>query len=146
MTLGIHILLVISTFFTAFYDHDLQEDLAVIVHESVDVESIDKDDLLEIYTLNRQNWRGDTNIIVSDYKGNSDVRDIFYDYIGTNVNSIKRIWLRAQFTGRTTPPNIVKSIDEMIESVLDRPGTIGYVPMSKVPEGAKVLLRINHEH
>ena len=143
--LGLHIVLYAALLFPLPEYHDIQEDLAVIVHESVDTGTIDKDDLLEIYTLNKQNWRDDSRIIVSDYKGNSDLRRAFYDELGTSVNSVKRIWLRAQFTGRTLPPSIVKSVDEMIKKVIERPGTVGYVPLSQVPEGVRVIMEISHE-
>ncbi len=120
----------------------VNEDVAIIVQESVNVTAISKAELIEIYTLRRNVWSGGNRITVSDYKGSSEIRDLFYSYIDIRLSAIKRLWLKEQFTGRSLPPKVVKSVDEMTKLVINNPGTIGYVPVSKVPDGVKVLLVI----
>lgn len=121
---------------------DLNESVAVIVHESVSVSSFSKNDLIEIYTLRRSSWSDGSRITITDYKGESQIRDEFYSYIDIRVSAIKRLWLKEQFTGKSLPPKVVKSVDEMTKLVIENPGTIGYVPVSEIPEGAKVLMVI----
>ncbi len=120
-----------------------QVSISIIVHESIDTSSIDKDELLDIYTLSKQRWEDNSRIQVADYKGSPAIRALFYDELNTSSNNIKRIWLRAQFTGRSTPPKVVNSVDEMIEIIIDFPGTIGYVPSTSVPANVKVLIEID---
>ena len=121
---------------------DLNESVAIIVHESIAVSSFNKNDLVEIYTLRRSSWSDGSRIIITDYKGESQLRDEFYSYIDIQVSAIKRLWLKEQFTGRSLPPKVVKSVDEMSKLVTENPGTIGYVPVSDIPEGVRVLLII----
>ncbi len=119
------------------------EIIAVIVHESVDTKNLDINDLINIYTLSRQNWENNDRIRVADYKGSPSYRRDFYDALDTTPNNIKRIWLRAQFTGRSIPPKIVNSIEDMVELVIENPGTIGYVPLSQVPANSKIIMQID---
>lgn len=121
----------------------LAEPIAVIVHESVDTAPIDNEDLLDIYTLSMQRWDDNTRIRVADYKGSQEIRLQFYDVLDTTPNNIKRIWLRAQFTGRSIPPKTVSTINEMLELVRNNPGTIGYIPLSQVPPDVIILLEID---
>lgn len=121
------------------------DSIAVIVNSSIDHPDLSKEQLLNIYTLRARNWKNGVRVVVSDYKGNPILREQFYNYLGTNIKTIKKIWLKAQFTGRITPPQTVDSIQEMIELVVNHPGTIGYVPLSQVPESVNVLIILSHE-
>lgn len=145
----IHIILLVIAWLglTALSEKPVEreENIAVIVSSTVDQDSISKDVLLNIYTLRVRNWDDGTRITVSDYRGSSDLRNEFYHYLGTQVNTIKKVWLRAQFTGKITPPRTVDSVDEMISLVIDNPGTIGYVPIDQVPENTTILLIIAHD-
>ncbi len=118
------------------------EAICVIVHESVKTVVISQQQLLDIYTLNAQNWGDGKKIVVTDFKGEGPMRERFYTFIAIKPNDIKRIWLRKQFSGSGTPPLTVSSEEEMIEKILNRPGTIGYVSASKVPPGTRVLATI----
>ncbi len=132
----------IFQFSAALAQESNQQIIAIIVHESIETRTIDIDDLLDIYTLSKQRWDNNDRIRVADYKGSPAIRDYFYNRLNTNSNNIKRIWLRAQFTGRTTPPIIVNTANEMVETVVENPGTIGYVPLNIVPENVQILLEI----
>ena len=120
----------------------VDEDIAVIVSSTISESALKKEDILSIYSLRTLNWGNGSRIMLSDYKGNSDIRNRFYSYLGTQINTIKRIWLKAQFTGKITPPQTFSSTDEMIKTILEQPGMIGYVPLSKVTENTTVLLVI----
>jgi len=119
------------------------EPIVIIVNESIEIDQIDINELIDIYTLSKQRWDDNTRIRVADYKGSQDIRDTFYNALHTTPNNIKKIWLRAQFTGRSIPPIVVDSVDEMWKVVLENPGTIGYVPFNQVPVNAKILLQID---
>ena len=139
-----NILLSILLFFSVLipWDNGLQEEIAVIVHNSVKTETIDPKRLLDIYTLNFQSWNDGKRIQIADFKGDSDLRSKFYSHINLDAQDIKRVWLRKQFSGKSLPPSTVRDEDEMIQLVISKPGTIGYVSKSKVPEGAKIVMLI----
>lgn len=135
-------------FMGLFFNSDpapLQENVAVIVSNDVNVETINRVDLLEIYTMRRLYWNDGSRIYVADYKGSSEIRSTFYNFIQIRVNAIKKIWLKEQFTGRSLSPRIVDDVDEMLKYVDENPGMIGYVPESMVNENVKILITIPYE-
>lgn len=122
-----------------------QERLAVIIHSDIETTTLSMNELLEVYTLRRQNWDDDSRIRVADYKGNNELRRWFYSALNTSPNNVKKIWLRAQFTGLSIPPKVVGSVEDMIKQVLENPGTVGYVPLNEVPPNTLILLEIERE-
>lgn len=134
------ILLLLPAYFSSEFSYT--EDVLVVVHQSVEVEDISKSDLLDLYTLRKGYWGDGDAVYVADYKGKSTLRNEFYDYLGIRLDAIKRIWLKEQFTGNSLPPRVVKNTDEMIELVLENPGTIGYIPRSKLTDELKVVKEI----
>jgi len=140
-------LLYIWILFSAIFDAPVSYvqlgKVAVIVHESVKSDELSSQQLLDIYTLNAQNWSDGKKIYVTDFKGDSEIRTKFYNYMSINKNDMKRIWLRKQFSGSGTPPLTVKTAEEMIEKVLSKPGTVGYVPVDKIPLNTRVIVTID---
>lgn len=114
-------------------------EIAVIVDTSVSTNMLSVDELKQIYTLRKQNWSDGKRIYVADYKGDSKLREDFYTSIDFKIQAIKRIWLRAQFSGRTIPPKVVDTVSEMTMIVTEKPGTIGYIPADQVSEDVKVI-------
>jgi len=143
--LGISQLMLVVIIFQLVVEKEVfaQNSMAVIVHESVETNKLDKNEVLNIYLLRKQLWDSNKRIRIADYKGNSSIRIAFYNFFNTTPTNIKKIWLRAQFTGRSIPPIVVDSVDEMWKVVLENPGTIGYVPINQVPVNAKILLQID---
>jgi ABC-type phosphate transport system substrate-binding protein len=120
--------------------------VAIVVHQSIDTGDFAKNTLKEVYTLRKTTWESRSEkVYVTDYKGNSELRDAFYGYLGVRINDIKRIWLKDQFTGRTLPPKVVRSTKDMIEHITENPGAIGYIPLSEVNDDLKILLVIEDE-
>jgi len=94
-------LLYIWILFSAIFDAPVSYvqlgKVAVIVHESVKSDELSSQQLLDIYTLNAQNWSDGKKIYVTDFKGDSEIRTKFYNYMSINKNDMKRIWLRKKF-------------------------------------------------
>jgi ABC-type phosphate transport system substrate-binding protein len=139
----LYILILFLALFDSPTDSTQIGKVAVIVHESVKSEELTSQQLLDIYTLNAQNWDDGKKIYVTDFKGDSEIRTKFYKYISINKNDMKRIWLRKQFSGSGTPPLTVNTDEEMIDKVLSKPGTIGYVPANKIPPNTRVIVTID---
>ena len=138
------VLLLLSSLFSIPIDLE-DDDIAVIVSSEIQQAEISKEDLINIYTLRKQNWDDGARIYISDYKGNSEIRNRFYDYLGTSVNNIKKIWLRAQFTGKISPPRILGDSSDILDEVINSPGTIGFVPSSMVTEDVTIILLIPND-
>ena len=140
------LLLGLSFFFsTPTYAQETQESISIVINDRIDTKKIDIENLKAIYTLNSQNWEDGNRIRLADYKGDNYLRIQFYEILGLTPSKIKKIWLRAQFTGKSIPPKVVNSISEMIEVVTKYPGTVGYLPSSRVTADMNVLFEIRNE-
>ncbi|MBO6536268.1 MAG: hypothetical protein JJ966_08605 [Balneolaceae bacterium] len=122
-----------------------EESISIVVHESIETDAINIAQLKAFYTLNTLNWKDGNRIRLADYKGDNYLRIRFYSKLDLTPSKIKKIWLRAQFTGKSIPPNVVNSVAEMIEAVTDLPGTIGYVPTSRVSPDMRILFEISND-
>ncbi|MEO1021150.1 MAG: hypothetical protein AAFW89_01285 [Bacteroidota bacterium] len=147
----LHIILVLCSFIkpgTSFTSNNHPDkkhhEHVVLVVSSKDIKEteLNKNEILDIYTLKKQNWSNGTRIRVVDFKGNNHLRSTFYDYLDIRIPSIKRIWLKEQFTGKSLPPIIVKEVEDMLKIIRETPGTIGYIPADSLTSDLKVLERI----
>lgn len=119
------------------------ETIRVIVHESVSINEIDANGLLDIYLLNSQNWGDGSKIYVTDFKGSNELKNRFYELLKMKPAEIQKIWLKKQFSGKAIPPTTVNSEEELIKRVVATKGAIGYVTSTTLPEGVKVIARFN---
>lgn len=127
------------------FGQEAKENISIVVNHTITTQEIDTERLKSIYTLNTQNWDDGNRIRLADYKGDNYLRIQFYETLGLTPSKIKKIWLRAQFTGKSIPPKVVNSISEMIEMVTKNPGTVGYLPSSRVTADMNVLFEIRNE-
>jgi ABC-type phosphate transport system substrate-binding protein len=113
--------------------------IAVVAHKSVAAEQVDLARLMDIYTLNSQQWKDGARIQVVDYKGAMPLKADFYKRLSTTPADMQKVWLRKQFSGKAIPPSTVKSEAELIEKVAATPGAIGYVSAGTEAQGVKVI-------
>lgn len=117
--------------------------VTIIANNSVSVSSINKSELLDIYSLSIKNWDNDDKIIVLDLKSDNDVKAKFYNHLGKSNSALKKVWMRAQLTGEGFAPDAMNSEEEILKKVAATPGAIGYVRKSIVNSSVKVLAEIN---
>jgi ABC-type phosphate transport system substrate-binding protein len=101
--------------------------VVVITNKDVPAESLEPRDILDIYTLNIQRWDDGTRITVFDIKGGSRIKDAFYQYLDMNPETIKRVWIAKQFSGKAMPPQTEASEQAIVDHVASTPGAIAYV-------------------
>lgn len=113
-------------------------EIAVIVNDSVEIDSLSKESLLEIYTLNMKNWDSGELITVVDFKGTNSSKNEFYGQLDISEKSIKKIRLKKLFTGKVKPPKTISNEEEIINMVSDTPGCVAYIDKSKLKNTDKV--------
>lgn len=119
--------------------------IAVIAHPSVNIDTLDKGRLYDIYRGEVRSWKDGTKIRVLDLGEKGETRDSFYDYLGKRPSRMKSIWMRQLLTGEGGPPEEAESEDDMIEKIVSTPGAIGYVDNAKVDDRVKRLLIISED-
>ncbi len=116
--------------------------VAVIAHPGAPAEQLSKSELLDFYTRDVRTWNTGEPVIVFDLKQKNTVKKIFYQFLGKSTSRMKSIWMKKMLSGEGDPPEALSSQKKVGERVLSTPGAIGFVSVDSIPDGAKVLLRI----
>ena len=114
--------------------------IAIITNKSVTNRTLSRENVIDIYSLNSQNWSDGTKIIVTDYKGDSETKNKFYGFLDFPFAKMQKLWLKKQFSGAGMPPQSYHSAKEIIEKVISTPGAIGYIPSSLATKEVNVVL------
>lgn len=103
------------------------DDLAVISHASVDIDSLSEERLRRIFSGKVQYWPTGDRVVVFVLSPTSEAHQVFCrEYLSMFPYQLERLWKRMTFSGQGEPPVIVASMDDLIESVVTTPGAIGY--------------------
>jgi len=121
----------------------VQAGVAIIANDSVPIDSISKDVLLDLYTGDVRKWKDGHTVVVMDLKERGQLRDLFYSYLGKTPSRMKSIWLRKMLAGESDPPEALASEEEMLEKVRRTTGAIGFIDSSRVLDSVKVLAVID---
>ena len=123
----------------------LSAQVAVIAHKEVPADEISHTELYDFYTGDIQKWNNGKPVIVLDLKPKSELKDQFYEFMGTTTSRIKSIWLKKMLAGEKDPPQAMETELEMLKKVASTPGSIGFVAEEKVTDKVKVLYIIKDE-
>ncbi len=117
-------------------------DFLVVVHEDNPIDSVTRQRLSKIFLkLKTQAWDGGSAVLPVDQSMSSPVRAAFSEAVhGKPVVAIRNYWQRQIFSGRTSPPPVVDSDQEVLEHVGSDAGAVGYVSVeARLPDGVKIL-------
>ena len=115
------------------------EDIMIIVHRDVHVESLTRAMVSEIYLGTRTKWADESTIKVVMLKKGPVHEAFVKNFVGTTPAKLRNVWKKVVFTGTGTPPRIFKHEDDLVEFVAENEGTIGYISPSTPHEGVKVI-------
>jgi ABC-type phosphate transport system substrate-binding protein len=116
--------------------------VAVIVNKSTPVTKITAGSLVQIYNLNNTKWSDGTKIIVF-YDKEKSICQKFCDFIGIDIISLRKRWMKLQLSGEAKAPEAVGDDAEMIKKVTSTLGAIGYINASAVKgNDLKVIVTI----
>lgn len=123
--------------------------VAVVAHPSVPIDKIDEALLEGVYRGDILFWKGGMEVVVFNLKSKGalkEVQDAFYGYLGYKPREIRRIWMRKKLSGEGDPPKSFGTEEEVLQQVISRPGSIGFVRKSVVggDVNLKILLEIDH--
>ena len=120
----------------------LHGDVVVIGNKNVPVDTLKKSELIDIYSQDLKNWKNGKSIVLFDLKPKTEVKNIFYDYLGKSTSRMKSIWMKKLLLGENVPPEALENAEEMLEKVSVTSGAIGFIEKNKVNDQVKILLTI----
>ena len=102
-------------------------EVAIIVNQSVPIQTIDSRTLFDLYSGDIKRWSNGQTVVLLDLGPRGEVKTTFYDYLGKSSSRMKSIWMKNMLAGEGSPPESFASEDEIIKRVAATPGAIGYV-------------------
>lgn len=115
-------------------------ELVVISHKDIKTDVLKKRMLRNIFTLNMPRWPDGTVTKVVSLGHTTPFHQQFTrTYLSVLSYQLQRHWERVIFSGRASPPVVVKSFPEMAAYVAKTPGAIGYLQASLVVDSVKTI-------
>ena len=116
--------------------------VAIIANKSV---KLDKAQLLDYYSLEIKLWDNGDPVMIFDLKIKNEVREAFFKFLGKSSSRMKSVWMKKMFLGEGDPPEPMESEQNMLDKIINTPGSIGFVNMELVTEEVKLLKVISDE-
>jgi len=114
--------------------------VAIIAHPDVPVDSLSKNNLLDLYTGDLRKWDNNQPIIAYDLKPKLDIRNEFFRLLGKTSSRMKSIWLKKMLAGEGDPPAALDSETSILQKIAKTPGAIGFVSRNIVNNSVKEIV------
>jgi ABC-type phosphate transport system substrate-binding protein len=116
--------------------------LLVIASTQVPDVNISVKQLADIYTLKRNFWADQTQVVPVNREASSVEREKFSEAVfNLSPLELAEYWNRLRFQGKL-PPLVQISDQAVLGFVRSVPGAIGYINANQVPTGVKILIRL----
>ena len=114
--------------------------VAIIVNPDSALTAASKTEVVNIFLGKSKSVQG-TRLTPYDLEKGQIARDHFYKkVVRKNESQLKAYWSRLIFTGKGLPPTAYASEQDVLDTVADDAGAIGYVSSDKVNGSVKVLV------
>lgn len=100
----------------------------VVVSKNIDVKSMTKDELENIFLGKTTIWKDGKRIHIALNADNSEkTEEFFKDYIGKNKRRFKKYWLKLVFAGYGIAPKLFKDSKKAIEYTKSQDSVISFL-------------------
>lgn len=115
--------------------------LTLIVHPSVELESIKAKDAKRYYIGSKQTWKAGERVVLFRLPDAAPASALLMDEtLNMSAPRFHAQWQQKLLSGAGVAPNKVDSTEAMLQAVASTPGSLGYVLRSEVPEDGSVRI------
>lgn len=116
-------------------------DPVVIAHATSGTERLSREEIANIFLGRFRQYPSGQSAVPVDMPGGHPAKASFYRLlVSKEPAEINSYWARLVFSGRTVPPRVVSSTEEMLQVVATVPGAIGYLPRPPTDHRVRVVL------
>jgi ABC-type phosphate transport system substrate-binding protein len=127
-----NLLLLLSCAASPVYSDDTK--LHIIANQSVEVDSLDQDQIRRIFTMYQTNWPNSQPIVVFVLANQHASHQLFSrEALGLFPYQLERIWNKLIYSGLGEGPIRLQNETEMLTKVQQQPGAIGYLITKDLP-------------
>lgn len=125
-----------------FINATVNADTVIIVNNQSKVESLDQEQLADIYLGKSPTLPNGDQVVAIDYHENVALRETFHSAVtGKSQSQLKSYWSRLIFSGKGTPPKEVEDESSMKKLVANNPNVLGYIHSDNLDDTVKVVFR-----
>ncbi len=118
-------------------------DLVLIANAAIAETNISREEAVNIYMGRLRRFPSGAAAQPLDLPPTGAEKALFYRLlVNKDLSDIDAYWARLVFSGRTSPPRTVYSLNEMVERVANEPNVIGYVDRAYVDKRVKIILEL----
>lgn len=116
-------------------------DLVVIANTGGGFDKLTRDEAVNIFMGRYKKLPSGITALPVDEVGE---KAAFYRaLVGKELTEIQSYWARLVFSGQSSPPRLMENANEVIETVSNNKGAIGYIDRKKVNTRVKVVLDLS---
>ena len=113
-------------------------DLVVVVNPGSGVDSLGRDDVINIFMGRYRKFASGLTAIPVDSVAR-DKAEFYRALVGKELAEINGYWARLMFSGQASPPRQVERAEEVVDIVAGNKGAIGYVERRLVDGRVKIV-------
>jgi len=118
--------------------------VVVIAHPSTTVSTLTTEQVSQIFLGRTRAYSDGSPVTPINMAEGSEARAVFLSRVlGKTEQQLRAHWSRMIFTGKAKAPRWAQTSEELIRTVSDTPGMIGFVDDQKLPPSVKVLYRVD---
>lgn len=120
-------------------------DVVVVVGAGSGIKALKQDEVINIFLGRYRKLPSGVLARPYDLPAGDELRTAFYrKLVDKNPAEISAYWARLYFSGKTKPPEVSASVQELIKAVATVEGAIGYVERSQVDERVRIVLPLGN--
>ena len=118
--------------------------VAIVTHPASEVTALSVKKVSRFYFAKDLTFDNGKSVVLVEQSPDQAIRKIFYaKVLRKTESSVKRRWSKMLFTGKASPPKVLKNDAEIKAYIADNPGSIGYISSDAVDDSVKVLLQVD---
>ncbi len=123
----------------------VRAELVVVVNAENPLSSLSSRQLIDLYMGRYNSYPNGESANTTDLPEKSKEREYFYRMlVGKSAAQINAYWARLLFTGKSEPPQTVRSSADVIALVKDNKNAIAYINEADLVDGLKVVYRFEN--
>lgn len=121
-----------------------QAELVVVVHPSNPADSLSRREVVDLYMGRTQYFADGSLVLRLDQPPDSEARQDFYrGLVNKSVAEVNAYWAKLLFTGRASPPQVLRDSASVLGAVRSNVNAVGYLDSADVDDTVKVVARVH---
>ncbi|OUS02206.1 hypothetical protein A9Q81_09010 [Gammaproteobacteria bacterium 42_54_T18] len=122
----------------------LQAGVVVIVNAENTVNDFNQRQLVDLYMGRDLYFPNGQMALRLDQSPDSKVRKNFYaNLVGKTVAQVNAYWARLLFTGRASPPQVIRNSKDVLKAIRNNFNAVGYIDEKDLEDGVRVIAHVD---